>query len=701
MIAKTQSASPSAQELSIEEAIARAHAHWNAGQASQAEFYCRKVLEVWPGQADALHLLGLMAHSAGNLDLALHYIRQACLAPRASAQYFSNLAEMCRQKGLLDEAERAGRQSVALNPNLAAGWNNLGIILQESGKFAESAECLERVVAMQRDNPEAHNNLANTYKRMGKLEWAERGYAQALRLNPRYAEAHSNLASLLTDLGHFDRAIAEGRRAVELSPRLADAYINLAAIEYARRRFPDALQWLEALLALAPNHPAGLATKAMALKELNRLDEALALARKAVAMVPGSADAHNTLGQVLQEMDQFDEAMASYAKAASLPGTAAERALVNRATLLMEAGRASDGLAAFDAVLETYPTSASAWFVRAELKTFAAGDPDIAQMEALLRDGAVQSFNDRMSMQFALGKAWLDAGDDARAFQYLEVGNRMKRSTIEYDAAATANWLRQIAELFSRDLLKRNAAKADTSAPTPIFVVGLPRSGTTLIEQILASHPEITGAGELVTLQRLVDATGGYPGRIAEMQREDFARLGRDYLAEVAPLAKGRPFVVDKMPANFLHAGLIRLILPNARIIHSRRDPVDTCLSCYTKLFTAEQAFAYDLGELGRFYRSYRDLMAYWRTVLPAKVLTEVDYEAVVDDLEGQARRLIGFLGLPWDETCLRFHETRRPVRTASLTQVRRPLYASSVGRWRKHAAHLTPLLAALEIDPG
>ena len=698
MIAKKPPASPPPQELSIEEAIARAHAHWNAGQANQAEQYCRRILEVWPGQADALHLLGLMAHGFGNLDLALQYFRQACQAPRASAQYFSNLAELCRQKGFLDEAERAGRQSVALNTSLVAGWNNLGIILQESGKFTESAECLERVIAMQRDNAQAHNNLANTYKRLGKLELAEAQYSEALKLNPGYAEAHSNLASLLTDQGHFDRAVAAARRAIELSPHLADAYINLAAVEYARRRFTDALRAVDTLLSLAPQHAAGLTTKALALKELNRLDEALALARQAVALMPASADAHNNLGQVLQDLDRFEEAMASYAKAASLPGTAAQSALVNRATLLMEAGQGSDGLAAFDEVIETYPNCAPAWFVRAELKTFAAGDSDIARMEALLRDGGAQSFNDRMSMHFALGKAYLDAGDDSRAFQNLDAGNRMKRGTIVYDADATAGWLREIAEVFSPALLERNAATGG-GAPVPIFVVGLPRSGTTLIEQILASHPQITGAGELSTLQRLIDGMGGYPASIGQLRHEDLSRLGQAYLAEVTPLAKGRSFVIDKMPANFLHAGLIHLILPNARIIHCRRDPVDTCLSCYTKLFTAEQAFAYDLGELGHFYRGYRDLTSHWRSVLPADIWTEADYEAVVDDLEGEARRLIAFLGLPWDEACLRFYETKRPIRTASLTQVRRPLYASSVGRWRKHAPHLGPLLAALEID--
>ena len=243
--------------------------------------------------------------------------------------------------------------------------------------------------------------------------------------------------------------------------------------------------------------------------------------------------------------------------------------------------------------------------------------------------------------------------------------------------------------------MARASQDADPSE-LPVFVIGMPRSGTTLVEQILASHSQVHGAGELSTLRLLVEGGGAYPDACASASGDDLARLGQAYMARVAPLAQGKQRLVDKMPANFLYAGLIPLVLPGARIIHCRRDPVDTCLSCYTKLFSGEQRFTYDQTELGEFYRGYAKLMAHWRLVLPPERFIEVDYEAVVDDLEGEAKRLVSFLGLPWEDACLRFHDSRRVVRTASVNQVRQPIYTTSKGRWQKYADHLGPLLAAL-----
>lgn len=685
------------QDLNIEEALARAQAHWNAGQADHAELLCQRVLAAWPGQCDAHHLMGLMAHAYGNLDLALHHVRLACQAPRAPALYFSNLAEMCRQKQLLEEAERAARSAVSLNGNLAAAWNNLGIILQEAGKFAEGAACLERVVGMDGDNAEVHNNLANTYKRLGRLDKAEAHYMRALELHPNYAEAHSNLSTLLNDRGDLERAEAEARLAIDINPRLADAYLNIAAVELTRRRLPDALRWLDALLAFAPLNAAGLAARATVLKDAGLPEEALASVQQAVSLAQDNADAHNTLGQVLQTLGRFDEAEEAYRRAVALPGVAAENARVNRAVMLMEVGRKAEAMAAFDGVLADYPQSASAWFNRSDLKKFTAGDPDIAAMEGLL-DGPDHTLNDRLSLHFALGKAHLDAGNDAEAFQHFGLGNRMKRDTFEFDVESTAAWMKNIAKTFTPALIKKRG-KAGHPSLLPIFVVGMPRSGTTLIEQILAAHPQVMGAGELSNLQRLVDGLANYPLEIGKLEDADFTRLGSDYLARTAPLAKGRTHLVDKMPANFLHAGLIRLILPQARIVHCRRDPADTCLSCYSKLFTAEQAFTYDLTELGRFHRAYQELMAHWRKILPAETFIEVDYEAVVADAEGETRKLLDRLGLTFDEACLRFFETDRPIRTASVNQVRQPVYNSSAGRWRRHASHLGPLLQSLGVE--
>jgi hypothetical protein len=236
-------------------------------------------------------------------------------------------------------------------------------------------------------------------------------------------------------------------------------------------------------------------------------------------------------------------------------------------------------------------------------------------------------------------------------------------------------------------------------------VVGMPRSGTTLIEQILASHPDVTGAGELSALRLAVEGMGPFPDWLEALDDSDtpeatLRQCGQNYLARVAPLAHGRSRLVDKMPGNFMYAGLIPLILPGAKIIHVRRDPVDTCLSCYTKLFGGQQPFAYDQTELGVFYGQYEKLMAYWRTVLPSSSFIEIEYEAVVDDLETEARKMIAFLGLPWDDACLNFHENRRVVRTASVNQVRQPIYRTSKGRWHAYAQYLGPLLKTLDVAP-
>ena len=688
---------PPNDPLNIVQAMERAWAYWNAGQAEQAESICRQVLAVVPEQMDALHLLGVLAHAYGHLDMAIDHLRLACRALNAPAHYLSNLAEMCRQKGFLEEAEQAGRRAVAANPDLAAAWNNLGIILQEAGKLEDSLLCLERVIALTPDAPQIHNNLGNTCKRLGHLERAEIHYAKALALDPAYAEAHSNFAALMITLGRFAQAAESARRAINFNPQLADAYLNLAAAEAARDRPSESLRWLETLLAFAPDHVGALGARAMALKRMDRLDEAEECARRAVAVAPHSADAHNILGQVLHVRDRFDETLAEYDLAARLPGTVAEVAGINRAHLLMEAGRKAEALAEFDRVVESFPLAGLAWLGRSDAKKFTAGDPDIARMESLLGPDGVQSLGDGIPLHFALAKACLDAGDSDRAFHHLAEGNRMERSVIPYDSRTAIDWMRSITWTFSTEWLRKMTGTGCTST-RPVFVVGMPRSGTTLIEQILAAHRDVHGAGELSTVSNLSDLIPSYPTGIARLTKKDLADLGRRYRDRIASLGRGRRHVVDKMPANFLHLGLIHLILPRARIIHCRRDPVDTCLSCYTKLFANGQYFSYDLTELGRYHRAYQALMAHWREVLPSDRFLEVDYETVVADLEGQARRMVAFLGLPWDESCVRFHLNSGPVRTASVNQVRQPIYTQSVGRWRPHARHLGPLLGALGI---
>jgi tetratricopeptide (TPR) repeat protein len=525
---------------------------------------------------------------------------------------------------------------------------------------------------------------------------ARRHWSRALALRPDYAEPHSNLANLFSDLGEYGRAAGHARRAIGLRPRFADAYLNLAMVETARGDLPAALAVLEDLLAFAPGHATAMSAKAVTLREMDRLEEGLDWARRAVAAEPGNAEAAHALGQLCQALGLEEEARDAYARASRLPGAAAEKAASSQALLLMELGEADAAAAAFDAALRTYPRSAAIYYNRADLTRVGDDDQNIEAMLAMLESGDIESARDRMLLRFALGGVYLRSGDGARAFDHLNQANRMKRATLKYDGGATRRMMEAIAARYDEEAMGRLAGGGAGGGFTPVFVLGMPRSGTTLTEQILASHPAVFGAGELIFASRAIDRLNG----------DDFATAGAEYMAAVerrlgAAITGGRRYVVDKMPGNFLHAGPIHLMLPGARIIHCRRDPVDTCLSCYSKLFTREQHFSYDMTELGEFHLGYQALMAHWRAVLPASHFLEVAYEDVVDDLEGQARRMLHFLGLDWDPACLSFHETRRAVRTASVNQVRQKLYRGSAGRWKRHAEHLGPLLLALRMDPS
>ncbi|MBV8538494.1 MAG: sulfotransferase, partial [Alphaproteobacteria bacterium] len=332
-------------------------------------------------------------------------------------------------------------------------------------------------------------------------------------------------------------------------------------------------------------------------------------------------------------------------------------------------------------------------------KRFAADDPHLAAMREMAKDLDSFDAEARSDLHFALGKALGDVGDYAGSFRHLIDGNALKRRGVAYNEAAVLEFLKSLALVFTREMIAGRQGRGNPSQ-LPVFIVGMPRSGTTLIEQILASHPQVFGGGELsafsdvmATFTGLDEALAGADPVAADAALRD---VGTRYVDAVKPLAPGALRITDKMPANFRLAGLIHLALPNARIIHARRNPIDTCLSCFGRAFTGDQPFTYDLAELGRYYRAYDGLMAHWRSVLPERNFLEVTYEEVVGDLEGQARRIVAHCGLDWDEACLQFHRTERLVRTASATQVRQPIYKTSVGRWRAYGELLRPLLTAL-----
>jgi tetratricopeptide (TPR) repeat protein len=544
------------------------------------------------------------------------------------------LAQREYRAGRLAEAVEALHKVVALRPDIAGAYNYLGHLLLKQGKLDEAAAQYERATALRPDLFEAHGNLGSILLQQGKLDQAVERYRQAIALRPHLAAPHSNLGNVLLNQGKFDEAIAQFEQAIALDPDIAEVYNNLGA----------------------------------ALRQQGKLDQAMARFEQALALNPDYAEAHNNLGNILWERGKFDEAAARYDRALSLK-----------------------------------PDYAEAHYDRSDLKIYRAGDPDLAALEALAADAGRLPPDKMLYVHFALGKALQDVGDYGRAFEHLLQGNALKRREVKYDEAAHERNFQRVADAFDSALFDRFPAAGDPS-PVPIFVLGMPRSGSTLIEQILASHPQVHAAGELWNLDRVVhkvsDKTGRplpFPAWVPALNADGWRRLGQAYLASLPTPAGGKTRIIDKAPSNFLYVGLIRLILPNARIIHTVRDPVDTCVSCFARLFTQGQVFSYDLAELGRYFRRYHELMAHWRSVLPAGALLDVAYEDVVDNLEAQARRLIDYCGLPWDDRCLSFHETDRPIATSSNVQVRQPLYRSSVARWHRYASYLEPLLAELE----
>ncbi len=371
--------------------------------------------------------------------------------------------------------------------------------------------------------------------------------------------------------------------------------------------------------------------------------------------------------------------------------------------VLRAVGKLSEGRTAVEEAIRLVPSSAKFRRHLSEMIKFRDGDNHLMEMERLLSKADKLAPGERTDLHFALGKAYDDLGRHADAARQWLQGNSLKRREFEYDAAAVDEVFERIRNVFSRDWLETRQGVGHPS-PIPVFVIGMPRSGTTLVEQILASHPQVFGNGETKyfadAISKTEDARDAlYPDVASTMTGSDFADLGGRYLTESLPLARpGALRVTDKMPSNFLFAGLIHLSLPNAPIIHTVRNPVDTCLSCFSKLFTGELNYTYDLAELGRYYRQYQLLMAHWKSVLPPGRILDVCYEDLVEDVEGNARRIVAHCGLDWDPRCLSFQENDRPVRTASATQVRQPVYKSAVGRWRPYRDFLAPLLQELGV---
>lgn len=589
---------------------------------------------------------------------------------------------------------------IALNASYGRAWQERGHCLRDMGRSDEALAAYQRAVT--------HNGaLVASWRLIAQLHDA------AGREQPaRFAEAqYTYLAELPPELLSVTSFIQEGRLAK--AEALCRAFLQqhghnvhamrlLAEIGIKFNAFDEAEFLLESAKELAPNDVNAHFDYVKVLRKRHKFEQALAEAAELRAKEPGNPEFEMLYANENLAVGNFDEALLIYeALLGSMPNNPGVNLTYGHA--LKTVGRQDDAIAAYRAAYGVRPDYGDAFWSLANLKTYRFTDVEVAQMKAREASPLV-ALEDRYHLCFALGKALEDRGEIADSFAYYERGNRLKRDELRYTTDRLTNDMRRQRELVSRAVLERLAG-AGCPAPDPIFIVGLPRAGSTLLEQILASHSQVEGTMELPNIlslahklekRHVVGEEPEYPANLAELSAEDVTRFGEEYIRDTRIYRKaGTPFFIDKMPNNFRHIGLINLMLPNAKIIDARRSAMGCCFSGFKQLFAEGQEFTYGLTEVGTYYRDYVGLMDHWDQVLPGRVL-RVRYEEVVADLEGQVRRLLDFCGLPFEDACIRFHETDRAVRTASSEQVRQPIFKSGVDQWEKFSDHLDPLREVL-----
>jgi tetratricopeptide (TPR) repeat protein len=715
--------------------------HHRRGDLLGAARAYRAVLARDPTHAGALHLLGVVALQSGDAPAAIALIGRAVARAPGSAPFHANLGEAYRACGLLDQAAECCRTALRLRPDYPEAANNLGLVLLARGDAAAAVEQFLTAIRLAPDRALSHNNLGNALRVAGDADAAVEAFRKAVALDPASAEAQSNLGQLLLERNDRPGALAHCREAARLRPDLAEVQNNLGNVlrelgrlAEARDRYreairlrpdlalsynnlgqavqeegdlPAALGWYRQALEREPTSARAHANLASAFEEQGDFDRAADHYRVALHLDPHFAEAHGGLGFVLHQLGRHTEAQAEYREVIRLrPAFAPGHS--NLANLLEELGDLPGAEAGYRAALRLDPDLPAA---HAQLATLLRGDLPEDDLTALLRALARprRSLRQRLVLHFGLAHVLDGRGRYDAAAEHLRQGNALCRELWQkqgqgYDPRDHTAFVDQLIAVFTPEFFARvRGWGLDTERP--VFVVGLPRSGTTLTEQILASHPRVFGAGELAAVKADFDALPGLLGTdapaveaLAGLDRAAVRRLASGHLARLGELNGPADRVVDKMPDNYLHLGLIATLFPKARVIHCRRDLRDVAVSCWMTNFRHIR-WAADPGHIAARFADYRRVTDHWRRALPAPVL-EVDYEETVADLEGVARRLVAWCGLPWDPACLEFHRTARPVRTASVAQVRRPVYRRSVARWKHYEGSLGPLFAALK-TPG
>jgi len=637
-----------------------------AGRFDDALAILLTTLQAQPEDSEAHYLAAVCERFLQRFDAARGRLQGLLQREPDNGRALQELGHLERDLGHAEAAVDSYGRAIAANPALLASYRHRLTLLQKAGRDGEAATTaaqLARVEALPQPLLAVTDLLAQ-----GRILKAEQLCRQFLQRTPHHPEGMRLLAEVGVRLGALEEAHFLLETACELEPENVALRIDLIRVLGKRQRFDESLAEVQRLLERAPDNLQFRSLQAIEQLQLGDYAAAIAGFDAILKQLPEDAVTLTSRGHALKTCGRSDEAIESYRRAAEGRG------------------------------------HGEAWYALANLKTYRFSDAQLDRMRALL-DAPDRGFMERVYLAFALGKACEDNGDYAESFSHYARGNALKRGQLRYRREQFTSEVDAQCEHAGMGLFEQHAGGGHPAAD-PIFIVGLPRSGSTLLEQIIAAHSHVDGTRELPNILSLAQrlrrralpdgGRPGYPQVLTDLDADTLVGLGRDYIEQTRIHRAGAPRFIDKMPNNFRHIGLIQLILPNAKIIDARREPMACCFSNFQQLFAEGQEFSYDLTDLGHYYRDYGRLMAHWDQVLPGRV-HRVQHEALLQDFEGELQRLLDYLELPFEEGCLRYWESDRAVRTPSSEQVRQPLYRSAMDKWHNFRPWLGPLERALE----